>query len=69
MVGSEDIVVEFTQLMQKGDVNSYIESFEEIKSLVRARHPATTEEFFVSCFMKGLKEEIRAPVQLFSPRI
>lgn len=41
-----------------------------LKSLkkLRARHLAITEDFYVSCFMKGLKEEIRAPVQLFRPR-
>lgn len=62
MPGHEDVVVDFTQLMQKSEVASYVESFEEMKSLVRAKHPALTEDFFISCFMKGLKEELRAPV-------
>lgn len=28
----------------------------------------TPKDFYVSYFMKGLKEEIQAPVQLFRPR-
>lgn len=47
--GHEDIVVDFTQLMQRSDVTSYVETFEEMKSLVRAKHPTLTEEFFISC--------------------
>ncbi|CAH9079725.1 unnamed protein product [Cuscuta europaea] len=63
----DDIVVKFTQLVQRSDVSSYVENFEEIKSLVRAKHPAITEDFYISCFLKGLKEELRAPLQLFKP--
>lgn len=56
--GQEDIVMDFTQLMQKSDVATYIEQFEELKSLVRSKHPAISDEFYISCFLKGLKEEI-----------
>lgn len=65
--GHEDIVVDFTQLTQRLDVSSYVEQFEEMKALVRAKYPMINEEFYIFCFMKGLKEEIRAPVQLFRP--
>lgn len=65
--GHDDIVIEFTQLAQKTDVLSYIEQFEELKSLVKAKHPYLGEEFLILCFLKGLKDELRSPVQLFKP--
>lgn len=65
--GSEDVVIEFTKLTQSQDVNSYQERFDELKSLVRVKNPNLSEEFLTSCFLRGLKEELRVPVQLFKP--
>lgn len=65
--GKEDVVIEFTKLQQNGDVKSYQEKFDELKSLVKVKNPDLSEEFLTSCFLRGLKEELRIPVQLFKP--
>lgn len=63
----EDVVIEFTKLQQTHDVKSYQEKFDELKSLVMVKNPNLSEEFLTSCFLRGLKEELRIPVQLFKP--
>lgn len=60
--GKVDNVKDFTQLVQRSDVSRYVEKFEEMKTMVRCKHPSINDEFFISCFLKGLKEEIRVPV-------
>lgn len=47
--GKEDAVIEFTQLQQSHDVNSYQEKFDELKSLVKVRNPNLSEDFLTSC--------------------
>lgn len=66
--GQSDIVMDFTQLVQRGDVTSYVEWFEDMKTMVKSKHPSINDEFYISCFLKGLKEEIWVPVQMFNPR-
>lgn len=60
--GKEDVVIEFTKLQQTSDVNTYQEKFDELKALVKIKNPDLSEEFLTSCFLKGLKEELRVPV-------
>lgn len=59
----EDAIGELTTLQQNSTVKAYQERFEELAN----RTTGLTEEFFVSCFISGLKEEIRAGVQMFQP--
>lgn len=59
----EDAIGELTKLCQNSTVKSYQERFEELAN----RTQGLTQEFFVSCFLSGLKEEIRAAVQMFHP--
>lgn len=54
--GKEDVVIEFTKLQQSGDVKSYQERFDELKSLVKVKNPDLSEEFLTLCFLRGLKE-------------
>lgn len=59
----EDATGELTKLRQVSTVRVYQERFEEFGS----RTTGLPEEFFVSCFVSGLKEEIKAGVQMFQP--
>ncbi|KAK9287680.1 hypothetical protein L1049_016118 [Liquidambar formosana] len=59
----EDAVGELTKLNQESNVQIYQEKFEELAN----RTSGLPEEFFVSCFISGLKEEIKAGVQMFKP--
>lgn len=54
----EDAIGELTKLQQHSTVRVYQERFEELAN----RTSGLTEEFFVSCFISGLKEEIKAGV-------
>lgn len=59
----EDATGELTKLCQVTTVKCYQERFEELAN----RTNGLTQEFFVSCFLSGLKEEIKAGVQMFHP--
>lgn len=59
----EDATGEWTKLRQVSTVRVYRERFEELGS----RTTGLTEEFIVSFFVSGLKEEIKAGVQMFQP--
>lgn len=52
-----------TKLKQTGSVKDYYECFEELAN----RTKRLPEEFFVSCFISGLKEDIQPVVQMFGP--
>lgn len=59
----EDAIGELTKLPQVSTVKIYQERFEELAN----RTSGLTQEFFVSCFLSGLREDIRAGVQMFRP--
>lgn len=60
----EDALGQLTKLKQWASVKSYQEKFEELAN----KTTGLTEEFFISCFVSGLKEEIKGGVQMFQPR-
>lgn len=59
----EDAIGELTKLTQTSTVKVYQERFEELAN----RTSGLTQEFFVSCFLSSLREDIRAGVQMFAP--
>lgn len=65
--GGRDVVEEFNKLRQNGSVEEYQEKFEELKSLMLMKNPKLDEQYFVSSFISGLKDEIRPMVKMFKP--
>ncbi|KAE8726097.1 Laccase-6 [Hibiscus syriacus] len=63
-----DIVEEFTKLTQKGSVEDYQEKFEELQPYMLLQNPTLTEEFFVSLFISGLRDDIKHRVKALDPR-
>ena len=59
----DDPMGDLKSLKQSRSVNEYQESFEEL--LNRVDLP---EQYAVSCFIRGLKEEIQLAVRMFMPR-
>lgn len=59
----EDPVGAFTKLQQNSIVDEYQSQFEVLSN----RIPGLTEEFRVSSFVSGLKEEVRIMVSMFKP--
>ncbi|GAB2292378.1 hypothetical protein Dimus_038200 [Dionaea muscipula] len=64
----KDVVEEFNRLIQRGRVEEYVEKFEEGRYELLQVYPHQSEEYFISSFVGGLKEEIKAVVKMFKPR-
>ncbi|XP_038999500.1 uncharacterized protein LOC120125070 [Hibiscus syriacus] len=63
-----DIVEEFTKLVQKGTVEEYQDKFEELQPHMLLQNPTLGEEFFVSLFVSGLREDIKHRVKVLEPK-
>lgn len=57
-VGYENLVGQFTKLMQKGRVEEYISQFDELRSHVMAQDGRHRESYYIDTFISGLREEI-----------
>lgn len=54
-----DMIEEFSKVKQNGNVEKYIDKFEELKAEVIGHMPQATEQYYISVFVTGLKEELR----------
>ena len=55
-----DIVEEFHAVQQhQTSVAQYIDKFEELMAIMRSENPMLREDYFVKCFVKGLREDIK----------
>jgi hypothetical protein len=63
----DDIVEEFNKLIQDGNMDDYIERFEELRSLMGALNPLLPEAYYVSSFISGLKDEIKPMLKILKP--
>ena len=53
-----DVIEEFSKLKQEGTVMEYQPKFEKLRSMVCTIQPGLTEQYMVSGFVSGLKEEL-----------
>ncbi|KAA8550859.1 hypothetical protein F0562_002543 [Nyssa sinensis] len=60
----DDAMGQLTKLRQISTIKTYQEKFEELANKTNG----LSEEFLVSCFVSGLKDEIKAGVQMFRPK-
>ncbi len=56
-MGERYLVREFNNLRQTGTVERYQEQFEDIRTQLLCYIPQLTEEYLISCYINGLKEE------------
>ncbi|KAH6811646.1 hypothetical protein C2S51_025408 [Perilla frutescens var. frutescens] len=62
------IVEEFNQLKHIGDYMDYVGRFKELKeSMMMFGQGIFTETYFMTSFLTGLSEDVRAAINLFSP--
>ncbi|XP_062201598.1 uncharacterized protein LOC133904119 [Phragmites australis] len=54
-----DVVEMLHSLTQDNSISNYIDKFEELMASMQRQHPALQEEYYVRCFVKGLKEQIK----------
>ncbi|XP_027174040.1 uncharacterized protein LOC113773608 [Coffea eugenioides] len=66
-LGEDDAIKEFNKLQQTSSVLAYQERFEELRALVMAKVPNLSESYYVSCFLSGLKNEIKSAVKMHKP--
>ena len=62
-----DVVEEFNKLQQVEQVEEWQEKFEELKTFMMIKNPHLGEEYFVSSFISGLKDEIKTMIRMLSP--
>ena len=58
---------ECKKLQQEGNVEDYQEKFEELKPLLLIKKRNLDENYFISSFRSGLKEEIKHMVRMLKP--
>nr|XP_027071904.1 uncharacterized protein LOC113696724 [Coffea arabica] len=67
-LGDEDGVEEFNKLQQSSTVMAYQEKFEELRAIVLLRNQGLSESYFVSSYLSGLQEELKALVKMHKPQ-
>ncbi|KAL4325335.1 hypothetical protein GQ457_11G021080 [Hibiscus cannabinus] len=63
-----DVIDEFNKLFQKTSVEEYQTKFEELQPQMLQINPSLDEEYFVSSFISGLKDELKHRVKVHEPR-
>ncbi|GKA15840.1 C2H2 and C2HC zinc fingers superfamily protein, putative isoform 1 [Tanacetum coccineum] len=58
---------EFNKLRQISTLDVYLDEFEELRAYVEAKQPGLTDEYFMSSFISGLKEDIKGAVIMATP--
>ena len=67
-LGQMDPVEEFNKLQLSTTVLAYQEKFEELLSEVMSRAPLLPENYYISCFLSGLPDELRSMVKTHDPK-
>jgi len=62
-----DVIEEFNKLRKNGLVIEYQVRFEELRSLMWNSQPTLTEQYFVTSFISGLKDELRPVIKMMMP--
>jgi hypothetical protein len=61
-----ELIDSFKHTDQTSSVSSYIDTFEELMGKIRLRNPSLTEDYFVGCFVSGLKGHIKVPLRSYA---
>ncbi|KAL4379604.1 hypothetical protein GQ457_02G023110 [Hibiscus cannabinus] len=63
-----DVIEEFNKLLQKSTVDEYQERFEELQPFMLQHNAHLGEDYFISSFISGLKEELKHKVKVHEPK-
>lgn len=61
------LLAQFNKMRQTGSVQSYIQEFKEMRSLMKESNKVLTDEYFMDSFVGGLKEKINKFVVMQKP--
>ncbi|KAJ3689593.1 hypothetical protein LUZ61_018757 [Rhynchospora tenuis] len=64
----QELIGEFKRLYQSGKVCDYIRLFDNRKARLQHERPYIPNDFYLSSFIEGLKEELRAMLTMLKPQ-
>lgn len=64
----QDVQDLFNKLRQTRTISEYEDIFEELRALVAHKNKGLSEEYFMSSFVIGLKDNIKNSVKMFRPQ-
>jgi hypothetical protein len=64
---SLELIDSFWHMEQSSNVNAYIDIFEELMGKLKVHNTTLLDEYFVGCFISGLKEDIKIPLRSHNP--
>jgi hypothetical protein len=64
---SLELIDTFQHMAQSRTLSEYIDTFEEIMGKLKIQNPSLSDEYFVGCFISGLKEHIKIPLHSQNP--
>ncbi|KAJ4783151.1 polyprotein [Rhynchospora pubera] len=65
---AQELVGEFKRIHQFGRVCEYIRNFDNLRGKLMYERPYLPNEFYVSSFIEGLREDIKSMVTMFGPK-
>ncbi|KAJ4821432.1 polyprotein [Rhynchospora pubera] len=65
---AQELVGEFKRIHQFGKVSEYIKNFDSLRGKLLYERPYLPNDFYVSSFIEGLREDIKSMVTMFGPK-
>ncbi|XP_074306486.1 uncharacterized protein LOC141641737 [Silene latifolia] len=65
---NHNVVEKFNRLQQVGTVEKYVDEFEALKGLLLQKNPRLPPDYFLDCFVGGLKPTLKSFVKAFKPQ-
>ncbi|KAL8100580.1 hypothetical protein AgCh_032728 [Apium graveolens] len=65
--GGSDIVEQFNKLQQTGSIETYIDEFDNLRSLMEQHNLVLPDTYFLDSFVGGLKTSVKPFVKAFKP--
>jgi RNase P subunit RPR2 len=63
-----ELIDYFCHVNQSVTLNDYIDTFEEIMCKLKIQNPSLSDQYFVGCFISGLKDHIKLPLHSHNPQ-
>jgi hypothetical protein len=64
---SFELIDSFRHMEQSASLSAYIDNFEEMMGKLKTQNPMLSDEYFIGCFISGLKDHIKLPLRSRHP--
>ncbi|KAJ4789708.1 polyprotein [Rhynchospora pubera] len=65
---TQELVGELKRVQHTGKVMDYIKQFDHVRAKLMRQKPYIPTDFYVACFIEGLREDIKAMVTVLNPK-